>query len=104
LFKENTFDVVIEKAGLDSIATKDTPDAPYTLRHIFSQIYTMLKPGGIFLSFSIKNPDFWHSNVYEHLQKSKMFKVIQQVCTVFSTDKNPELMNLYFYQLKSLKD
>lgn len=102
-FKESSFDIVIEKAGLDSIATKDTPDVPHTLRSVFTQIYTILKPGGVVLSFSIKNPTFWHENVYEHLAKNKMFQVVNQICTVFSTEKNPTLMNLYFYHLKSLK-
>jgi ubiquinone/menaquinone biosynthesis C-methylase UbiE len=102
-FKENSFDLIIEKAGLDSIATKESPDVPYQLKEIYNQIYTVLRPGGFVLSFSIKNPEFWHKNVFEHITKMNLFRVIQQVVTVFTIDKNPTLMNLYFYQLITLK-
>lgn len=100
-FKENSFDLIIEKAGLDSIATKETEDVPYLLQNIFDQIYSVLKPGGFILSFSIKNPEFWHPAVFE--RKSKMFKLVQQQLTVFKIEKNNILANLYFYHLVSLK-
>ena len=51
-FKESSIDLVIEKAGLDSIATKETEDVPYILKNVFNQIYSILKPGGILLSFN----------------------------------------------------
>jgi hypothetical protein len=56
LFKENSFDIVIEKAGLDSIATRDSPDVGSMLKHVYDNIYTVLKPAGYVLSVSIKNP------------------------------------------------
>ncbi len=96
-FQDNSFDLIIEKAGLDSITTKETPDTPNLLKAVFNQIYSVLKPGGYILSFSIKNPEYWHTNVYDHLTQMKMFKVVQQMVTVFTKEKNPTLMNLYFY-------
>jgi hypothetical protein len=62
LFKESTIDFIIEKAGLDSIATKETPEVPFILRNVYDKIYTILKPGGYVLSVSIKNP-----GIYMHL-------------------------------------
>lgn len=102
-FNINNFDLVVEKAGLDSIANKSTPDVPHLLRSAYNQIYSTLKPGGYVLSFSNKNPDFWHENVFDHLSKGKMFRLIRQEVTIFTIEKNPTLMNLYFYLLKSLK-
>jgi|LauGreDrversion4_2_1035121.scaffolds.fasta_scaffold477215_2 ubiquinone/menaquinone biosynthesis C-methylase UbiE len=103
-FNENSFDLIIEKAGLDSIATKESEDMPFLLKSVFSQIYSVLKPGGYLLSFSIKNPEFWHTNVYEKMSQQKMFRVVRQELTVFYIENNKTLANLYFYQLKSLKD
>jgi hypothetical protein len=54
-FKHSTFDVVIEKAGLDSIATKETEDVPLSLRLVLNQIYSVLKRGGHLLTVSVKN-------------------------------------------------
>jgi hypothetical protein len=103
IFNINCFDLVIEKAGLDSIANKSTPDVPHLLRSAYNQIYSVLKPGGYVVSFSNKNPDFWHENVFNHISNGKMFKVIRQEVTVFTIEKNPTLMNLYCYILKSIK-
>ncbi len=54
-FQNNSFDMVIEKAGLDSIATKNSDDVPLLLKEVYEQIYYVLKPGGIFISISNKN-------------------------------------------------
>jgi len=54
-YPENTFDCVIEKAGLDSIATKDTDDVGFLLKAAYEQIYSVLKPGGVFVSISNRN-------------------------------------------------
>jgi ubiquinone/menaquinone biosynthesis C-methylase UbiE len=102
-FNENSFDLVIEKAGLDSIATKESEDMPYLLQTVFSQIYSVLKPGGHLLSFSIKNPEFWHTNVYEKISQLKMFRLVRQELTVFYIENKKTLANLYFYQLSVLK-
>ena len=56
MFKENKFDIVIEKAGLDSLTTRECIDNSDVLKHIYDNIYTILKPGGYVLSFSIRNP------------------------------------------------
>lgn len=56
IFKENSFDIVIEKAGLDSIATKESPEVASMLKLVYDNIFTLLKPGGYVLSVSIKNP------------------------------------------------
>ena len=56
MFRENKFDVVIEKAGLDSITTRESVDNSASLKLIYDNIYSILKPGGYVLSFSIRNP------------------------------------------------
>lgn len=54
-FPLNVFDLVVEKAGLDSIATKETPEVPDLLQAAYAQIYNILKPGGLYVSISHKN-------------------------------------------------
>ncbi len=54
-FQRNSFDCVIEKAGLDSIATKETEDVPQLLKTAYEQIHYVLKNGGLFVSISNKN-------------------------------------------------
>ena len=102
MFEKNKFDVIIEKAGLDSIAVKGTPEVPFTLQNIYEKMFYVLKNNGIVLSVSSKNPQFWKSNVFEELEKKKLFKCIQIRRTTFTNEKNPILMNLYFYYLKKI--
>ena len=103
IFKENQFDLIIEKAGLDSIATKETPDVPVVLRQVYNQIYKVLKPGGLVFSISIKNPEFWHSAVFENIISNNMFRLVSQMLTTFKLERSSVLGNLYFYLLKNLK-
>ena len=98
-FGENIFDIIIEKAGLDSIATKGTKDVPDLLYKIFQNIYAVLSDDGILLSFSSKNTNFWRTNIYERLEKEKMFKVVETKRTIFKTKGNETNMNLYFAYL-----
>ena len=99
-FEKNEFDVIIEKAGLDSIATKGTNDVPDLLYKVFKKIYYVLCDGGIFLSFSSKNTAFWKSNVYDRLEKEKLFKVVETKRSMFEI-KGKGGNNLYFaYLLK----
>jgi hypothetical protein len=102
LFEKDSFDLVIEKAGLDSITTKETPDVPQLLKKIFHEIYAILKENGVMITISIKNRDFWHQNIYNYLLEAQMFKLIKQEVTVFTTEKNTTLMNMYFYYLKKI--
>ena len=101
-FEENSFDIIIEKAGLDSIATKGTDDVPELLYKVFKNIHYVLVNGGILLSFSSKNTDFWKKNIYNRLQQEKLFEIIETKKTVFKTEGKDVLMNLYFSYLKKI--
>ena len=101
-FEENSFDIIIEKAGLDSIATKGTDDVPELLYKVFKNIYFILSNGGILLSFSSKNTDFWRRNIYNRLEREKLFEVVETKKTVFKTEGKDILMNLYFSYLKKI--
>jgi len=103
-FPNNCFDCVIEKAGLDSIATNDCDDVPFLLKKGYEQIYNVLKPGGFFISISNKNIDFWFDNVQKYFVESSRFEIIGRHRSTFSIEKSPILMNVYFYCLKCLKD
>lgn len=101
-FEKESIEIIIEKAGLDSIATKETPEVPQILKKAYQQIYYVLKPKGIVLSFSIKNQEFWNTSVFNYLRQEGMFEVVDQKRTVFTSEKNPTYMNLYFYYLKKI--
>ena len=101
-FDEKSFDIVIEKAGLDSIATKGTKDVPDLLYKIFKNIHYVLSTGGIMFSFSSKNTDFWKQNVYNRLEKEKLFGIVKTKKTIFRTKGKDINMNLYFSYLKKL--
>jgi len=88
---------------LDSIATKESDDVPFLLRKAYEQIFNVLKPGGIFISISNKNMDFWFDNVQKNFVESNRFEIIARHRTTFSIEKNPILMNVYFYCLKCVK-
>ncbi len=98
-FGKNAFDIIIEKAGLDSIATKGTKDVPDLLYKVFRNIHDVLVDGGIFLSFSSKNTNFWKTNIYDRLENEKLFKVIETKRTTFRTKGSTVIMNLYFAYL-----
>lgn len=100
IFEKEEFDIAIEKAGLDSIATKETPDVPDLLYIAYNQIHYVLKENGILLSVSSKNPDFWKKNALTRLEQENLFKIVQIRRTVFTIKNNPMLMNYYFYYLK----
>ena len=100
-FGKNIFDVIIEKAGLDSIATKGTDDVPDLLYKVFRNIYYILCDGGIFLSFSSKNTDFWKTNVYNRLEKEQLFKVVETKRALFEI-KGKGGNNLYFAYLMKI--
>ena len=99
-FEKGLFDVVIEKAGLDSIATKKSGDVPELLYKVYKNIYYVLSKGGIMLSMSNQNADFWKKAVFNRLEREKMFKLVECKKTTFVNAKNPIRMNLYFYYLK----
>ena len=98
-FEPKTFDIVIEKAGLDSIATKGTDDVPNLLYKVFKNIHYILCDGGIMLSFSSKNTNFWRTTIYDRLENEKMFKVLETKRTIFRTQGKEVNMNLYFAYL-----
>ena len=98
-FEPKTFDIVIEKAGLDSIATKGTDDVPNLLYKVFKNIHYILCDGGIMLSFSSKNTNFWRTTIYDRLENEKMFKVLGTKRTIFRTKGKEVNMNLYFAYL-----
>lgn len=98
-FEKNAFDIIIEKAGLDSIATKGTNDVPDLLYKIFKNIHYILCDGGILLSFSSKNTSFWKTNIYDRLEREKLFKVMDTKRTIFKTKGSTVNMNLYFAYL-----
>ena len=100
-FGNNCFDIIIEKAGLDSIATKETSDVQDLLYKIFRNIHYILASGGIFFSFSSKNTEFWKSTIYKKLEDEKLFKIIQTKKTVCKIKEN-SYMNLYFSFLQKL--
>ncbi len=102
-FPNNSFDCVIEKAGLDSIATKDSDDVPLLLKKAYEQVYNVLKPGGFFISISNKNMNFWFDNVQKSFVESNRFELIARHRSTFTVEKNPILMNVYFYCLKCVK-
>ncbi len=101
-FEEKSFDIIIEKAGLDSIATKGTKDVPNLLYKIFRNIHYVLSNEGIVFSFSSKNTDFWKNNVYNRLEKEKLFEVVETKKTIFRTKGKDYNMNLYFSYLKKI--
>ena len=53
-FEQNFFDIIIEKAGLDSIATKGTDDVPILLYKVFKNIHYVLCDGGVVFFFCFK--------------------------------------------------
>ena len=101
-FEEKSFDIIFEKAALDSIATKGTNDVPELLYKVFKNIHYILNDKGIFFSFSSKNTKFWKENVYDRLEKEKMFEIVDNKKTIFRTEVNKTNMNLYFFYLKKI--
>ena len=101
-FEQNFFDIIIEKAGLDSIATKGTDDVPILLYKVFKNIHYVLCDGGVVFSFSSKNTDFWRKTIYNRLEQEKLFEIIETKKTVFKTEGKEILMNLYFSYLKKI--
>lgn len=101
-FEKKQFDIIIEKAGLDSIVTKETKDVPELLFSAYQQIHFALKDNGILLSISNKNPEYWKENAFKKIVKHKLFKVHQIKRMVFTVPNNSTLMNYYFYYLKKL--
>lgn len=105
----------MEKAGLDSIATKESDDVPYLLNIAYEQIYKVLKPGGVFVSISNKNfgkiinlkyylIDFWYEKVQKNFFHTKQFELVTKNRTTFTIPNDPTLMNVYFYFLKCVKE
>ena len=101
-FEENSFDLIIEKAGLDSIATKGTDDVPELLYKVFKNIHYILCDKGILFSFSSKNIEFWKKTIYNRLENEKLFKIMDIKKTIFRTEVNTINMNLYFFYLKKI--
>ena len=102
LFEQKSFDLIIEKAALDSIATKGTDDVPELLYKVFKNIYYVLSDKGILLSFSSKNVEFWKKTIYNRLENEKLFKIKEIKKTIFRTEVNTNNMNLYFFYLKKI--
>ena len=102
LFEQKSFDLIIEKAALDSIATKGTDDVPELLYKVFKNIYYVLSDKGILLSFSSKNVEFWKKTIYNRLESENLFKIIDIKKTIFRTEVNTNNMNLYFFYLKKI--
>lgn len=75
---------------------------PGILRKVFSQIYYVLKPGGVLLSISIKNPDFWINTVHEYAISENWFESNSYLHggAIFNIEGNKLDMNYYFYYLK----
>ena len=101
-FEAKSFDIIFEKAALDSIATKGTEDVPELLYKVFKNIHYILNDGGIFFSFSSKNTKFWKETVYDRLEKEKMFEIVNNKKTIFRTEINNTKMNLYFFYLQKI--
>ena len=102
LFPENSFDIVIEKAGLDSIATKDTEDVPDLLYKVYKNIHYVLCMGGILFSFSSKNIIVWREKIYNRLEKEKLFKIVETKKLDFRVEERNINMNVYFSYLKKI--
>ena len=102
LFEQKSFDLIIEKAALDSIATKGTDDVPELLYKVFKNIYYVLSDKGFLLSFSSKNVEFWKKTIYNRLENEQLFKIIDIKKTIFRTEVNTNNMNLYFFYLKKI--
>jgi len=101
-FEEKSFDLIIEKAALDSIATKGTDDVPELLYKVFKNIYYVLNNKGILFSFSSKNVEFWKKTIYNRLESEKLFEIIDIKKTIFRTEVNSNNMNLYYFYLKKI--
>ena len=101
-FEEKSFDLIIEKAALDSIATKGTDDVPELLYKIFKNIYYVLNNKGILFSFSSKNVEFWKKTIYNRLESEKLFEIVDIKKTIFRTEVNSNNMNLYYFYLKKI--
>ena len=101
-FEEKSFDLIIEKAALDSIATKGTDDVPELLYKVFKNIHYVLNNKGILFSFSSKNVEFWKKTIYNRLESEKLFEIIDIKKTIFRTEVNSNNMNLYYFYLKKI--
>ena len=103
-FSSHEFDIIIEKAGLDSIAVRESPEVPKLLLNVYEKMHYVMKPNGIVLSVSSKNPTFWKKNALNTISDTKMFEIVQIKRNTFTTPNNPTIMNFYFYYLKRLED
>lgn len=101
-YKENTYDIIIEKAGLDSIAIKNTPDVPELLMKVYYQMHKVLKKGGTVFSISSKNTAFWKSNVFERLQKENLFELKEVRISTAIIKENTPPMNVYFFRYEKI--
>ena len=101
-YKENTYDIIIEKAGLDSIAIKNTPDVPELLMKVYYQMHKVLKKGGTVFSISSKNTSFWKSNVFERLQKENLFELKEVRISTAIIKENTPPMNVYFFRYEKI--
>ena len=101
-YGKNSFDIIYEKAGFDSMLSKWENDMPDLVFKIFNDIHYILRDGGIFLSFSSRNTDFWNRLVFNRLNKEKLFKLKESkttTCKIKGLDKE---INLYFAYLIKL--
>lgn len=101
MFKENEFDLVIEKAGLDTIGTmKDRDEIKSKMRLVFEEIYYVLRNDGHLITISNNNFEFWEEVIHENVEKEGLFQVVDKKRSVFINEQNTFKMNYYFFLLR----
>ena len=102
-FGKNEIDVIIDKAGIDTINTLNDLDIiRENLNKVFNEIYKVLKKGGIVFNISNKNKEFWKENIYDNIVKEGKFEYIDTKQSTFTTDQNSNLMKYYLHIIKKL--
>ena len=98
-FPDSSFDVVVEKATLDSTITTLDAGAKRRARDMLAEVYRVLRPGGSLVSISINNPSIF--KVYCSHPHLTVVEEQSLVRPKFDTNKRENTnMNFYVYSLR----
>ncbi|EQC30637.1 hypothetical protein SDRG_11692 [Saprolegnia diclina VS20] len=90
-FKDNSFDVVLDKSTMDAIVSPGNATAAHAAKRILRQVARVLRPDGFFLMISVHPWSYWHPLVASAAPSLAHAQEKTQ-SVVLSSDRHPILV------------